>query len=159
MRGRTVAAGTQDAKARRMRKPSSEIVAGHRYRVLSLHGPWAWSILFAGKDVECRTWETPFRGRFLVHASSKRFGRDMVTAMRVAIATTSRRALERIPDVFPTGQLLGSVELVDIVDTHRSRWSEPDRRIWVLRDPQPFPEPVSDVRGARLLWEWTAPRR
>ncbi|MEO9195888.1 MAG: hypothetical protein ABI445_19720, partial [Polyangia bacterium] len=32
---------------------------GTTYRVLSVRGPWAWSIFCAGKDIENRSWTTP----------------------------------------------------------------------------------------------------
>ena len=38
-------------------------------KALSLTQPWAWIVLYAGKRIENRTWNTQFRGRFLIHAS------------------------------------------------------------------------------------------
>jgi hypothetical protein len=35
---------------------------------LSIRQPWAWRILREGKDIENRTWTTPFRGPVLIHA-------------------------------------------------------------------------------------------
>ena len=37
-------------------------------KALSILQPWAWLIVHGPKDVENRTWSTPFRGEFLVHA-------------------------------------------------------------------------------------------
>lgn len=36
---------------------------------LSIRQPWAHCILHHGKDIENRTWETKFRGPFLIHAA------------------------------------------------------------------------------------------
>ena len=44
-------------------------------KALSINQPWAWTILFAGKEVENRTWRTEFRGEFYIHAG-KRFDEE-----------------------------------------------------------------------------------
>ncbi|UAW96547.1 hypothetical protein pEaSNUABM22_00059 [Erwinia phage pEa_SNUABM_22] len=41
-------------------------------KALSIRQPWAWLIVQGHKKIENRTWDTKKRGRFLVHASSKR---------------------------------------------------------------------------------------
>lgn len=38
-------------------------------KALSIKEPWATLIVYAGKDVENRTWEMGYRGPLLVHAS------------------------------------------------------------------------------------------
>jgi ASCH domain len=38
-------------------------------KALSIQQPWAWAIIYAGKNIENRTWNTHFRGTFAVHAS------------------------------------------------------------------------------------------
>jgi len=38
---------------------------------LSLRQPWAELILQGRKDIETRTWDTGFRGEFLIHASKQ----------------------------------------------------------------------------------------
>lgn len=39
-------------------------------KALSIRQPWAWLILWAGKDIENRSRRFHFRGRFLIHASA-----------------------------------------------------------------------------------------
>ena len=41
-------------------------------KALSIQQPWAYCITNGTKRVENRTWATPFRGRFLIHAGKKR---------------------------------------------------------------------------------------
>ncbi|WAK44406.1 hypothetical protein [Erwinia phage vB_Ea_2910A] len=41
-------------------------------KALSIRQPWAWLITQGHKKIENRTWDTKKRGRFLIHASSKR---------------------------------------------------------------------------------------
>jgi hypothetical protein len=38
-------------------------------KCVSLHQPWAWAVLHAGKKVENRTWATRHRGPLLIHAA------------------------------------------------------------------------------------------
>lgn len=47
--------------------PPFRLEPGREHRVLSVHGPWAWSIIYAGKDIENRSWSTPHRGTILIH--------------------------------------------------------------------------------------------
>jgi len=39
-------------------------------KAISIRQPWAWLIIYAGKDIENRKWKTSYRGPALVHASS-----------------------------------------------------------------------------------------
>lgn len=38
-------------------------------KALSIRQPWAWCIIYAGKDIENRTWATQYRGPVLIHAA------------------------------------------------------------------------------------------
>lgn len=38
-------------------------------KVLSVKNPFAYSIIYGGKDVENRTWNTDYRGRLYIHVS------------------------------------------------------------------------------------------
>ncbi|MCE9575755.1 MAG: ASCH domain-containing protein [Deltaproteobacteria bacterium] len=135
---------------------TGKLIAGHGYRVLSLHPHWAWSIMFAGKDIENRTWSTPYRGRIWIHASGKRVGRAELDEARADIFDNSDLKLERIPTEFPRRQILGSVELVDIKKKHSSPWAKRGNLLWVLSDPRPLKKPVVDLDGKLRLWNWTA---
>jgi len=112
-------------------------------KALSIRQPWAWLIVHGGKDIENRTWHTKIRGRFLVHASkgmtSEEWCEGLDYAMRVGLVTELRD--------FPTrqemqqswcGGFIGSVELVDSVDTSDSPWYM-GAKGFVLRAPQPLP--------------------
>ena len=41
-------------------------------KALSLRQPWASLIIYGGKDIENRRWETKYRGPLLIHASKAR---------------------------------------------------------------------------------------
>lgn len=40
-------------------------------KVLSVKNPFAYSIIYGGKDVENRTWNTDYRGRLYIHVSGE----------------------------------------------------------------------------------------
>ena len=123
-------------------------------RALSIHQPWAWAILQAGKTVENRTWSTKYRGPILVHASKSRVSFDREK-------TLDWKALYGV-DLPPweelvTGAVVGVVDVVDCVSPTSSRairlnpWTE-GPVCWVLANPRPLPQPVP-FRGAQLLFE------
>ena len=47
-----------------------------RYRLLTLRQPWAWLVVFGGKDVENRSWTTEYRGPILIHAGKEMTRRE-----------------------------------------------------------------------------------
>lgn len=59
---------------------------------------------------------------------------------------------------FPRSQLLGLVDLVDIVDEHDSPWAYEGNWFWVLRNPRPLRQPVLDVHGKLDIWRWRLPQ-
>lgn len=105
---------------------------------LSVRQPWAWAIIHGGKDVENRSWQAVNhglrqRGRIAIHAS-KGMGRDEYEDAKDTIERTGKvcppaHALER-------GGIIGSVEVVDVVDESDSPWFFGPRGL-VLRDPRP----------------------
>lgn len=94
-------------------------------KVLSIKQPWAWLIVYGGKDIENRTWQTKYRGKFLVHAS----------------ASLDKDAVYRFHNDLPLdldfGGIIGEVELVDVVTNHSSKWFEGPFG-FVLKNPRPL---------------------
>ena len=83
-------------------------------KALSIKQPWAWAIVNGFKPVENRTWITKFRGRFLVHASQQLDKRG-IQFIRNHIGID-------VPATFATGGIVGSVDLVDVVEPMSSPW-------------------------------------
>jgi hypothetical protein len=137
--------------------PVVQLVSGQKYRVLSVHPPWAWAIIHAGKDIENRTWTTPHRGPILIHASSKKYTGRALEDARAGIAANSGLDLASIPKTFPRSQILGMVDVKDCVPNSRSRWAFKGQEHWVLSDPRRIEPPVADIDGKLNLWNWTAP--
>lgn len=109
-------------------------------KALSIRQPWAWLIVRGGKDIENRTWHTKFRGRFLVHASQGMTIKEWVDAVDFCIDQDLHDTPFDMPsmDQLQRGGIIGSVELVDSVDTSDSPWYM-GQKGFVLRDPRPLP--------------------
>lgn len=87
-------------------------------KALSIRQPWAWLIAHGYKDVENRTWATPFRGRFLLHAS-KTFDLDGEAWVRATFPAIPLPARGEIA----TGGIVGEAVLTDCVEgAHPSPW-------------------------------------
>ena len=93
-------------------------------KALSIKQPWAWLIVHGGKDIENRSWRTKHRGRFLIHASKKQDKK----AMKLF-------AQKYNPEDLVYGAIIGSVELVDVVENSDSKWFHGPIG-FVLRDPK-----------------------
>ncbi|QYX54405.1 ASCH domain-containing protein [Pseudomonas sp. S07E 245] len=109
-------------------------------KALSIKQPWAWLIIHGGKDIENRTWHTNLRGRFLVHASKGMTKAEYFEALEVVVRSTDAETLRSLPmmEDLQRGGIVGSVELVDSVDTSISPWYMGEKG-FVLRDPRPLP--------------------
>lgn len=122
-------------------------------KCLSIRNPWAWLIVRPDitdlvlrrqaeavgelKLIENRTWHTKFRGRFLVHASAGMTMAEYRDCMMFAVERCGVK-LGDFPnfDHLQRGGIIGSVELVDSVDTSDSPWYMGEKG-FVLRDPRP----------------------
>lgn len=105
-------------------------------KALSIKQPWAHLIIHHGKDIENRTWHTKFRGRFLVHAAQGMTRHEYADAAAFADLECG----VKIPpfNELQRGGIIGSVELVDSLDTSDSPWYM-GQKAFVLRAPQPLP--------------------
>jgi hypothetical protein len=107
-------------------------------KAISIRSPWWWYILNGGKDIENRDWPTAFRGRVLIHASKWWSGNsvmDDISGIHSRIIEPQTIITPRLSDMHPyRGQIVGSVEIVDCVSSHNSRWFF-GRYGFVLRNP------------------------
>lgn len=86
-------------------------------KALSIRQPWAWLIVQGHKKVENRTWDTKKRGRFLIHASSKRPSDDDMAAAQ-AICDKLNVTLPQKSE-FVLGSIVGYATLVGTVTESR----------------------------------------
>lgn len=130
-------------------------------RALSVRQPWAWAIVFAGKDVENRSRRDPWRAgvgeRIYLHSSSTADPHDDELA----------RTLARHPDPeLPAaaricGALLGTVRLAGVHHATEcalscSRWAQPGSWHLELSQPRALAEPIP-WRGALGLFQVPQP--
>jgi hypothetical protein len=98
-------------------------------KAISIRQPWAWLIIAGKKDIENRSWSTNHRGPLAIHAGLGRATRSLSEIQRYFAVRIPEDELQR-------GGLIGTIEVVDVVTKHKSKWFEGPFG-WVLRDPQP----------------------
>ncbi len=120
-------------------------------KTLSIRQPWAELILQGHKTIELRTWRTHYRGRILIHAGYN-VERDGCEAYGIN------------PDELTRGALVGTVEIVDMVEfDHDSFAKMRDEHLdlgdwpgdvlgWRLANPQRLETPIP-MRGRLGLFE------
>ncbi|GIL88707.1 hypothetical protein Vretimale_17285 [Volvox reticuliferus] len=92
---------------------------------LSMHQPWASLLVYGIKRIEGRTWDCQHRGRLWIHATAKAVDPSDVEELHTFY--TQIHSLDgqvpNFPPAYPTGVLLGCVEVVDVVPTSvLERW-------------------------------------
>ncbi len=126
-------------------------------RALSVRQPWAWAILFAGKDVENRSWQAVnhglnVRGTIALHAAKGMTRAEYEGAKRFMADLDVE-----CPDACDLwrGAVIGTIEVVDVVKEHTSPWFFGPRGL-ILENPRScVPVPVS---GALGYFEWQSRR-
>lgn len=142
------------------------------YRVLSVQQPWATLIIRGHKDVENRTWKTPYRGRIAIHASSKfdysffDFEDDPDEPLGVYCQAVrdyfgilpGKKKITRNTD--KQCAILGTVKLDDCIVADEtspevdSPWCFYCGYAWMLSKPEEFKKPIAGVNGKLNLWTY-----
>ena len=109
-------------------------------KALSIHQPWAWAILHAGKSVENRSRPTSHRGPLLIHAARSRASYD---AQDVDEWRDGYGVALPAWDELVKGAIVGQVDVVDCVRASEMSgpWIE-GPWCWVLAEPRAFAAPV-----------------
>lgn len=108
---------------------------------LSIRQPWAWLIVNGHKDIENRSWSTPFRGRFLVHAGKALTRKQYEGVKNILWLHCDSTVSDQIPayEDLQLGGFVGWSTVVDCVREHDSPWKEHESYGFVLRDSKPTP--------------------
>ena len=110
-------------------------------RALTVRQPWAWAIIYGGKDIENRSWTNCHAtGTIAIHAG---YGVDPLEELPSGVKKPRHGYLVR-------GAIIGVVDVIDIVDHHRSKWFRGPLG-WLLRNPRPLLKPIS-CKGRLGLW-------
>lgn len=123
-------------------------------RVLTIRQPWAWLIQAGYKDLENRSWSTPYRGPLLIHAGAafdSQCDAILDEARSHDMYVPARAQLTR-------GALVAVVDLMDVI-------TEDDPRAdsiwffgpygWVLAHPRPI-VPIPS-KGRLGFWDYSGP--
>ena len=117
--------------------------------------PWAWAIIYAGKDIENRSWQAvnhglKRRGSIAIHAAA---------GMTKVEYEHAKEFMENIGVICPApmdlmrGGIVGTATVTDVVIGSQSLWFFGPRGL-VLADPQPS-EFVPSI-GSLGYFKWTA---
>lgn len=124
---------------------------------LSVRQPWAWAIIWGGKDIENRSWQAVNhglrqRGRIAIHAA-KGMTRDEYEDAKDTMAHLGvHSVVPPLAHLLDRGCIIGTVEVVDVVNDHASPWFFGPRGL-VLRDPKPVKEVIPAI-GALGYFKW-----
>lgn len=118
-------------------------------KALSIRQPWAHAILFLGKDIENRTWNTNYRGRFYIHAGLRedpKWRRAKNHKGGILITHDMQQILTHRGAWSDKGGILGSVELFSVTEwSRRSRWFA-GKYGFILRKPKAY-DHVIECKG------------
>jgi len=106
--------------------------------------------MHAGKDIENRSWKTRLRGQVAIHAAKGLTRKEFDEGVRFI----RRYSEQKIPsfEALVRGAIIGTVEMVDCVDTSKSKWFF-GRYGFVLKNPQP----IDAIYCVGALGFWVVP--
>lgn len=110
-------------------------------KALSIQQPWAWAILYAGKNVENRTWAHNYRGQILIH-TGKKFDHNgyawMIENKGILGLSEIMPSIGFPETYFKTGGIVGVVTIKKMVRSLEwSPWMFGPWG-WVLENPEPI---------------------
>lgn len=142
-------------------------------KAITLTQPWATLVAAGAKQIETRSWSTPYRGPLAIHAAAGLApvgGRRGLQHMcqtppfcrALAAAGIAVAEMDKVP--LPFGAVLAIVELYDIqpivklvrsISVQERAFGDysAGRYGWLLRNVQMLPAPMA-AKGALSLWEW-----
>ncbi|XP_077905021.1 activating signal cointegrator 1 isoform X4 [Ictidomys tridecemlineatus] len=125
---------------------------------LSIHQPWASLLVRGIKRVEGRSWYTPHRGRLWIAATGKKPSPQEVSELQATYRLLRGKDVE-FPNDYPSGCLLGCVDLVDCLSQKQFKEQFPDISqesdspfVFICKNPQEmivkFP-----IKGNPKIWK------
>uniref|UniRef100_A0A8C3VRY3 Activating signal cointegrator 1 n=1 Tax=Catagonus wagneri TaxID=51154 RepID=A0A8C3VRY3_9CETA len=125
---------------------------------LSMHQPWASLLVRGIKRVEGRSWYTPHRGRLWIAATAKRPSPQEVSELQTTYLLLRGKDVE-FPSDYPSGCLLGCVDLIDCLSQKQFKDQYPDMSqesdspfVFICTNPQEmivkFP-----IKGNPKIWK------
>lgn len=128
-------------------------------RAITVRQPWAWAIIYAGKDVENRgrrePWHTAIGETLAIHAA-KGYTEDDEDCLPEVGMLAGPFSWDEKEYLDVRGAILGTVTLTGLHHSSEcrlscSRWAQPDHWHLILKDARAWSRPVP-ARGALGLW-------
>jgi len=102
-------------------------------KAISIRQPFAWLIAQGSKNIENRTWTTPYRGSVLIHAG-RHVDPGLLAQFNLAVKEQNPGTPAPLVHI---GGIIGIVDLVDIVTTSDNEWFNGPYG-WVLANARPL---------------------
>ncbi|XP_007532408.1 activating signal cointegrator 1 [Erinaceus europaeus] len=125
---------------------------------LSMHQPWASLLVRGIKRVEGRTWYTPHRGRLWIAATAKRPAPQEVSELQATYRHLRGKDVE-FPNDYPSGCLLGYVDLTDCLSQKQFKDQYPDMSpesdspfVFICTNPQEMAVKFP-IKGNPKIWK------
>jgi hypothetical protein len=99
-------------------------------RAITVRQPWAWLIVNGFKDIENRPTRTWHRRSLLIHAGLSRDDLDQ------NVQWVLKKYGIVVPSELERGGIVGVVDVIDCVESHKSKWFEKGSFGWVLANPR-----------------------
>lgn len=127
-------------------------------RAISIRQPFASLTASGIRDLDVSNRDSKYRGLVLIHASSRRVGKDCGKDMSTEQYCRLRnaQALGVIPydEDLPLSSIIGFAELVNCTtEPTDSDWDPGSGIRWVLRNPRIFDTPITGFKGKQGLFD------
>lgn len=112
-------------------------------KALSLRQPWLHAVLYLGKKIENRRWNTYYRGPILLHAAkecTKEELEDAYAWMENAKVLDGPDAPRQMPSLsdLPRGGICGRARIVDVIPPNATQYPDGVDPRWHMRDQYGF---------------------
>ena len=124
---------------------------------LSMHQPWASLLVMGIKTVEGRSWYTAHRGRLWIASTAKAPDRDQIKMVEEQYKSLYGHYVE-FPENYPSGALLGCVDVTDCVSQEEYRKMDGDTTesgsefVFICENPIELLIKVP-VKGKHKIWK------
>jgi len=124
---------------------------------MSLWQPWASLLVYGIKLLEGRTWNSEFRGILWIAAATKKPSQDEIEALK-ALYLSLGHSSSKFPEFYPTGVLLGCVNVIDVITQQQYQeqemYVEPSESpyIFVCGNARRLAVPLP-VKGDHKIWK------